>query len=94
LLAARIVTEIVGAEAAFTPARPLDDINAHHILRAMRMQGQETATRDEPVRAEVLGEFAKIEEAERDAAARITLSALVNRAHKQIEDAEPKPKKK
>ncbi|HZF00547.1 MAG TPA: YhjD/YihY/BrkB family envelope integrity protein [Methylomirabilota bacterium] len=93
LLAARIVTEIAGAEAAFTPARPLDDINAHHILRAMRVQGQETATRDEPVRAEVLGEFAKIEEAERDAASKITVSALVNRAQKQIEDAAPKSKK-
>lgn len=92
LLAARIITEIVGAEAAFTPARPLEDINAHHILRAMRMQGQETATRDEPVRAEVLGEFAKIEEAERDTASRITLTALVNRAQKQIEDAKPSKK--
>jgi membrane protein len=85
LLAARIVTEIAGAEAAFTPARPLDDINAHHILRAIRVQGQETATRDEPARAEVLGEFAKIEEAERDAASRITLSALVNRAQARLE---------
>jgi membrane protein len=95
LLAARIVTEIAGAEPAFTPARPLDDINAHHILRAMRTQGQETATRDEPVRAEVLGEFAKIEEAERDAASQISLTALVNRAQKQIENAKeevPKPK--
>ena len=36
---------------------------------------------------EVLGEFARIEEAERDAASRITLTALVNRAQKQIEAA-------
>lgn len=89
LLTARIVTEIAGAEPAFTPARPLDDINAHHILRAMRTQGQETATRNEPARVEVLGEFAKIEEAERDAASQITLFALVNRAQEKLRLAEP-----
>ena len=89
LIAARLITEIVGATGhAFTPARPLEDINAHHVLRAMRVgQGQETATRDEPVRTEVLGEFARIEEAERAAASRITLASLVQRACKQIEDS-------
>jgi membrane protein len=91
LLAARLVTEIAGAEPAYLPARPLDAINAHHVLRAARGgAGPEAATRDEPARAEVLGEFAKIEEAERDAAARVTLLALVNRAQKQIEDAASK----
>jgi hypothetical protein len=54
--------------------------------------GQDIATRDEPARAEVLGEFAKIEEAERAAASSVTLLALVNRAQKQIEDAAPKSK--
>jgi membrane protein len=88
LLAARLVTEIAGSEAAYAPARPLDAINAHHVLRAVRAgAGQDIATRDEPARAEVLGEFAKIEEAERAAAASVTLLALVNRAQKQIEDA-------
>src|SRR5581483_4971842 len=88
LISARLVTEIVSStDHAFTPARPLDDINAHHILRAMRVgQGQETATREEPVRAEVLGEFARIEEAEREAACRVSLAALVQRAQKQIAD--------
>jgi len=92
LLAARIITEIASPESAFTPARPLADINAHHVLRAMRAQGQETATRAEPVRAEVLGEFARIEEAERDAASKITLLSLVERAQKQLEDAKEEPK--
>jgi membrane protein len=88
LLAARLATEIAGAETAYLPARPLDTINAHHVLRAVRAgSGQDIATRDEPARAEVLGEFARIEEAERDAASRVTLLALVNRAQKQIEDA-------
>src|SRR5579885_1690459 len=87
LLAARLVSELAGAEPAYVPARPLEAINAHHILRALRTQGQETATRDEPSRAEVLGEFARIEEAERTAASAITLLALANRAPKQLEDA-------
>jgi membrane protein len=88
LLAARLVTEVAGAEPAYLPARPLDAISAHHVLRAVRAgSGQDIATRDEPSRAEVLGEFAKIEEAERAAASSVTLLALVNRAQKQIGDA-------
>ena len=91
LLAARLVTEIAGAEPAYLPARPLDAINAHHILRAIRAgSGQDITTRDEPARAEVLGEFAKIEEAERAAASSVTLLTLVNRAQKQIGNAAPK----
>lgn len=98
LLAARLVAEIAGPEISYTPARPLEDINAHHILRAMRTgQGQEAVTRDEPVRSEVLGEFARIEEAERDAASRITLRTLVLGAQKQLQEAsetnEPKRSK-
>jgi DNA-binding IscR family transcriptional regulator len=93
LLAAQLVTEIAGAEPAYLPARPLDAINAHHVLRAIRAGvGQDIATRDEPARAEVLGEFAKIEEAERAAASSVTLLALVNRAQKQIAGAEAKAK--
>jgi membrane protein len=94
LLAARLVTEIAGAEPAYLPARPLDAINAHHVLRAVRAgSGQDVATRDEPARAEVLGEFAKIEEAERAAASSVTLLALVNRAQKQIGESEAKAKR-
>jgi membrane protein len=90
LLAARLVTEIAGAEPAYLPARPLDAITAHHVLRAVRAgSGQDIATRDEPARAEVLGEFAKIEEAERAAASSLTLLALVTRAQKQIGAAAP-----
>jgi membrane protein len=93
LLAARLVTEIAGAEPAFLPSRPLDAINAHHVLRAVRAgAGQDIATRDEPARAEVLGEFSKIEDAERAAASSVTLLALVNRAQKQIEATTPKSK--
>jgi membrane protein len=93
LLVARLVTEIAGHEPAYLPARPLEAINAHHILRAVRAgAGQDITTRDEPARAEVLGEFARIEEAERAVASSVTLLALVNRAQKQIEDSETKAK--
>ena len=90
LLAARLVVEVSGAEAAYTPARPLDAINCHHILLAMRAtQGQELVTRDEPVRAEVLGEFARIQAAEQEAAGAVTMLALVSRAQARLELAPP-----
>jgi membrane protein len=80
LLAARLITETAGTDPAYAPARPLDSMNAHHILQAMRAgSGQELPLRDEPARAEVYGEFARIEEAERQAAASVTMLDLVNR---------------
>jgi membrane protein len=80
LCAARLIVEAAGGEAAFLPARPLETITCHDVLRAMRAtQGQELATRDEPTRGEVYGEFHRIEEAERQAAASVTMLALVNR---------------
>jgi membrane protein len=92
LITARLVVEVAGHETGYSPARPLEAINAHHILSAMRAAGQDLPRHDE-IRAEVFGEFAKIEEAERDAASRVTLLALANRPKKQIENAAPKSKK-
>ena len=90
LIAARLVTETAGAEPAYAPARPLDSMNAHHILQAMRAGGgQELLLRDEPARAEVYGEFARIEEAERQAAASVTMLDLVNRTQPRPEIAAP-----
>ena len=84
LSSARLVTEAAGAEPAFLPARPLENITCHDILLALRAsQGQELATRDEPTRAEVCGEFHRIEEAERQAASSVTMLAMVNRAQAQ-----------
>jgi membrane protein len=86
LISARLVVETAGLETAYLPARPLEDISCHDILQAMRAsQGQELATRDEPVRAEVLGEFCRIQEAERQAAASVSMLSLVNRAEARIE---------
>ncbi|HWD92480.1 MAG TPA: YhjD/YihY/BrkB family envelope integrity protein [Verrucomicrobiae bacterium] len=89
LIAARLVIEIAGEEPAYTPARPLEQITAHHILQAMRARGQELFTRDEPVREEVYGEFARIQEAERKAASSVTMLALVHRAEARLELAPP-----
>jgi len=90
LLAARLVIEVSGPEPGYAPARPLETINTHHLLLAMRAtQGQELVTRDEPVRAEVLGEFARIQDAEKAAASRVSLLALVHRAHARLELALP-----
>ncbi len=81
LLVPRLITEVAGPEAAYCPARPLEAINAHQILLAVRSVNQpEVFARPEPVRDEIYGEFARIEEAERVAAAAITLRALVERA--------------
>jgi membrane protein len=81
LCAARLATEAAGSEPAYLPARPLETITCHDILLAMRAtQGQDLATRDEPARAEVFGEFHRIEEAERQAASSVSMLALVTRA--------------
>jgi membrane protein len=94
LLVARLVVEIAGHEIGYAPARPLDAITAHHILQAMRTGGgHELPMRDSPVRAEILGEFARIEQAERTAASSITMLALVNRTHSALAPAATEPEK-
>ena len=73
-----LVTEIVGADAAFMPSRPLTDINAYDILQAMRTgNGQELPQLSQPELAGIYGEFARIEQAERAAASVISLLTLV-----------------
>lgn len=92
LLAARLVNEIAGAEAAFQPGRSLDGINAHQVLLALRSVGRPgMVTREEPVRDEIYGEFARIEEAERTAASSVTMLALVTRARARLSPAAEAP---
>jgi len=87
LAAARLVIQTAGAETAYLPSRPMEGITCHDILLAMRSsQGQELATRDEPTRVEVYGEFERIEQAERQAAASVTMLALANRAQARLAD--------
>ena len=82
LLSARLVVEVNGGrELGYMPGRPLADINCHDVLRALRVTaGQDLATSDEPIQTEVLGEFARIEAAEQQAAASVTMLALAHRA--------------
>lgn len=85
LLAARLVVEVAGAENAYAPARPLELITCHDILTAMRSAlGQQLDTRDEPARTGVFGEFERIMEAERQAAAAVTLRMMVDRTEHLI----------
>ena len=84
--------EVSRAVPSYVPARPLNTINAHHILMAMRATvGQELFTRDEPVRAEVFGEFARIQDAEKLAASSVTMLALVGRAEARMQLTPPDP---
>jgi hypothetical protein len=94
MIAAHLVIEVSGLEPAYTPGRPLEQITAHHILQAMRARGQELLTRNEPVREEVYGEFARIQEAEKHAASSITMLALVHRAEARLELTPPPPSEK
>ena len=90
LLAMHLVVETGGNEPGYAPARALEAITAHHVLRALRTGGgPELPMRDSLVRAEVLGEFARIEEAEQQTASAITVLALVNRAEAKRELAAP-----
>jgi membrane protein len=85
LQSARLVVEVTGDESAFAPARPLENINCHDILLALRAgQGQELATREDHARDGVYGEFARILEAEEHAASAVSVLALVNRTEKLV----------
>ena len=91
LCSARLVVEVAGAEGGYFPARPIETITCHDILQALRAtQGQDLATRDEPSRTEVYGEFHRIEEAERQAASSVNLLSLVQRAQQRLSASELK----
>ncbi len=95
LLSARLVVETGGREPGYAPARPLEAINAYDVMHALRTgAGMELPMRESPVRAEVLGEFSRIEEAERSASSGLTLLALVNRSQARLELAAPGANKK
>jgi membrane protein len=86
LSAARLVAEVAAPETAYLPARPMESISCHDILLALRAtQGQELATKDEPTRGEVFGEYQRIQEAERCAASSVTMLALAHRAQAQLQ---------
>jgi len=84
LFDAGLLTEIAGND-AYTPARPLESINVHDILYAMRACcAKEVAHPNDNASAEILDEFAKIEGAARAAAAPVTLLNLIQRTQKPV----------
>lgn len=90
LKTAQLISEVTGPEPGYLPARPLETITCYDILMAMRTtNGQPLPKRDEPATNEVLGEFERIQAAERQAAATVTMAALVSRAQARLQLAAP-----
>jgi membrane protein len=81
LIQTRLVVEVLSVkqdEGAFSPARPLEKISCANILDALRSgNGQEVATKSEPIQQFVRSELKKIQEAEQKVSAEITLKSLV-----------------
>jgi membrane protein len=81
LIDAGLVLEVVGEknEVGYYPARPTETISCYDVLQTLRAGGgQELETRDEKTRAIVCAHFERIEQAERHAAATVTLRDLVH----------------
>jgi membrane protein len=81
LIDADLVLEVVGEknEVGYAPARPTETITCYDVLQTLRAGGgQELETRDEKSRAIVCAHFERIEQAERHAAATVTLRDLVH----------------
>jgi membrane protein len=77
LCAARLIVQTTEQEPGYLPARPLETITCHELLLALRtVRGQQLNTRSEPANSRVYAEFRRIEQAEREVAAGITLCDL------------------
>jgi membrane protein len=75
---AQLITQAACEGDAFMPARPLETINAHHILCALRTgSGKQLLVDNTPSLAALYGDFAGIEAAERAAAEKISVLTLV-----------------
>jgi len=78
MLQAGLLVEVSGGEAAYTPARPLDQISVHDIIQSLRIgSGLELETTNEPCRRVVRDKFDRVMDAERDVARSLTLDAIV-----------------
>jgi len=77
LLHAKLIVEVSDSETLYSPARPLNQITAHHVLIALRSgQGMELETREDFSRQKVRHEFESICNAERCTAEMVTLETL------------------
>jgi len=87
LKGAGLVLELVGEPPAYMPARPLESITLHDVLRAMRSRNGTDwdGAESDPTR-EVWSEYARVLAAEEQVASAVTLRELVARmrAHPQV----------
>lgn len=87
LAAARLITEVSGSEPAYVPARPTDSISCYDVLQALRAgQGTDVAAQESPLHRQILGEFQRINDAERRAAESVSVQALAQRANALLGD--------
>lgn len=82
LVASRLITEVSGSEPAYVPARPTESISCYDVLQALRAgQGTDVTFQEEPLHRQILGEFQRINDAERRAAESVSIQALADRAN-------------
>lgn len=77
---AGLLAEVTVGEAAFVPARPLNQLTVQDVLQAIRSgAGMNVATRDDAARAVVREAFERVGEVERGAAQSLTWEELATR---------------
>ena len=77
---AGLLAEVTAGEAAFVPARPLNQLTVQDVLQAIRSgAGMDVATRDDAARAVVREAFERVGEVERGAAQSLTWETLAAR---------------
>ncbi|HEY0552005.1 MAG TPA: YhjD/YihY/BrkB family envelope integrity protein [Verrucomicrobiae bacterium] len=80
-----LLVEVLDNDIRFSPARPLDRINAYDILCALRAgSGNELETTEDGSRTFVRSEFERMILAEREAGAAISLQSLAELTAKQV----------
>jgi len=90
LTAARLITEVSGSEPAYVPARPTSSISCYDVLQALRAgQGADIAAQESLLHRQILGEFQRINDAERRAAESVSVQALAQRANALLGDTSP-----
>lgn len=80
LMENHLALEVVGKEAGYTPARPIETITCEDIIETLRIKnGRELPTREEPARLVVCAAFDRIRNAEQQVAEQVTLQDLVTK---------------
>lgn len=81
LFDAKLIVEVTDVSTRYTPARPLQHITAHDVVDALRSgQGQHLDACKQTAGAAVQEELERVQQAEREVAARVTLEDLAHRA--------------